>query len=182
MPSGGSLSYGYDPSSGFLSGGTLADGSTMSLAYSYDTTALCTAVTYQDPSGGGTHRDKTVYLTANVSFGYEPGFAVPQAVGLVRLVINNNDEVSYLNIPYPGASMTYVYEGANSLKHLYYYYIRQCVYGTSWNCAGRKFLRCHFYDRTDVQLLLLQHNRQQSLPADTDFVPRRHRPHGKLFL
>lgn len=112
LPNAESLTYDY--TGGILTDVTLPDGSEASIALSTDSTSNCAVFQFDDPGASGVHRRKKVHMHG--AAGAWGGNLVSIADFHVRIVINGEEEVSYLSIPYQWASL--IYEGRGRLKQV----------------------------------------------------------------
>ncbi|QDT57272.1 tRNA(Glu)-specific nuclease WapA precursor [Caulifigura coniformis] len=110
LPNSESLTYGY--TGGILTDVTLPDGSEATISLTTDSTSNCGVFQFDDPGATGVHRRKKVHMHG--AAGSWNGNLVSIAEYHVRLVINGEDEVSYLSIPYDWYSL--IYEGRGRLK------------------------------------------------------------------
>lgn len=110
------INYGYNAVE--LNQITFPNGDVSTFTSSFDIDSNCIKVVYSDAAASGTHRTKDVYLSTNYTM--IPDFeedVYPTAASLVRMVVNGNGEVTYLNLISPvGGVKVYVYEGKGSLK------------------------------------------------------------------
>ena len=132
LPNGTTVSYSY--SGGYLSGVQHADGTQSTITRSFEPVSQCTVVHYFDASAEESHRAKDVYLTTNyVISPDDPDEIFPQGAQLIRMVINGNNEVTYLNIPHPVYTLAWVLDG-NVLKQIYCGW--QVQYATSFDLGN----------------------------------------------
>jgi len=123
LPNGENLQYQY--AGGKLSGVVLPDSTQSAFTYGFDNASQCSTIFYDDVAADGTHRRKTVYLSNNYAIPNiteENAQIVNQASLLVRMVVNGDNEVSYLNAPNPNHASNneiLIYEGAGSLRRLH---------------------------------------------------------------
>ena len=131
LPDGETVEYGY--TDGFLSSVDHPDGSTSTFGRTFDDTALCTVLAYDDVAAGPKHRRKKVYLSPQVTQEVDAALVYPLAGNLCRMMLNGDDEVTYLNMTHPGYTMFYVYEGGTKLKKFTEYLDRwQLEYAADW--------------------------------------------------
>lgn len=117
LPNGHSIGYSY--ADGHLSGVAHPDSTASTFTYGWDEDSGCTVLGYDDAAAEGTHRRKQVYVTTNfVLAEHAQGRFMPTSAQLVRMVVDAAGVVSYLNIPHPAATASYVYEGGRALKYV----------------------------------------------------------------
>ncbi|MBI3828860.1 MAG: RHS repeat protein [Planctomycetes bacterium] len=132
MPNGTSVSYSY--TDGYLSGVQLPDGTTSTITRAYDADSNTTEVSYFDAAASGTHRNKKSYLSTNFTLQPDqPDDIFPTSAQLVRMVVNGNNEVAYLNIPDPLYTRVWVFEGNGLLKQVYCNW--DVKYAASWSIS-----------------------------------------------
>ncbi|HYE04514.1 MAG TPA: RHS repeat-associated core domain-containing protein [Planctomycetota bacterium] len=131
LPGGQAIHYGY-AGDGFLASVDLPDGTRSTFDRAYDPVSRCIVVTMFEAAAEAEHRAKRVYLTTNFTVLPSVGdFAYPQSAQLVRMVVNGEDEVAYLNIPHPQYTEGYVYEGRHRLRQVGYDWFSR--YARSWS-------------------------------------------------
>jgi YD repeat-containing protein len=97
-PNGAIIQYSY--TNGLLTGVAFPDGTSSVFTYAPDAAGKCTVAGYDDAAADGTHRRKQVYLTNNFSATItttDPYLTYNQASNLVRLILDGNGDVTYLN-------------------------------------------------------------------------------------
>jgi RHS repeat-associated protein len=119
LPNGHSVQYQY--LNGQLSEVLLPDGTSSSFSAEYEPNSECTVLNYDDAAADGTHRRKRAYLTNNFSILVSKVTNIASiwnnASMLVRMVVNGDNEITYLNIPHPTMSWVFkIYEGAGRVK------------------------------------------------------------------
>ncbi|MFN9419002.1 MAG: hypothetical protein ACK578_16130, partial [Pirellula sp.] len=105
------------------------DGSISTFTYGFDAESNCTTVVFSDPMAvlRGGHRNKTVYFTGGMSASLSGVW--PVSVNCVRMVVNGENELSYLALPMlpiigeyeygfspDPAFSKFIYEGGGKLK------------------------------------------------------------------
>lgn len=95
------------------------DGTESTVAKSFDNDTGCNIIEIFDATAQATHRKKKVFLTSSIR--YLPtgdDKIIPQSEGMVRMVANGDDEVSYFNYPGPNPIFPLIYEGPGRLKKI----------------------------------------------------------------
>ncbi len=115
VPNGGTVIYSYTGE--ILTGVTQLDGTTSSFTFGYDATLQADTVLINDNAAGGTHRNKTLYISQNTftipGQNGDPDTVVNQPAGCIRQVKNGAGEVSYRN--WEVGNVIYTYLGGNKL-------------------------------------------------------------------
>ncbi|WP_218933568.1 RHS repeat-associated core domain-containing protein [Rubripirellula lacrimiformis] len=111
LPNSDYIDYGY--AGGFLSTVDYPDGTQTTISYAAGTNGLV-EMDFEDVAAAPKHRRKTVSLTGSVAT--VNGSVVPTAVGLTRVVVNGEDEVTYLNGAGESSIKGVIYEGGGRLK------------------------------------------------------------------
>ncbi|MCK6472736.1 MAG: hypothetical protein L6R28_13420 [Planctomycetes bacterium] len=115
FPNGTFAEYAY--TDGFLSSVSLPDATTSTITRAFNVPSNCITVEYRDAAAEGTHRNKTIYLTTQYTLiGGQIDDLFPTSGQLIRMAVNGDDEVTYLNIPHSAQTRIYVYEGNGVLK------------------------------------------------------------------
>ncbi len=95
------------------------DGTKSTVAKSFDNDTGCNVIEIFDAAAEATHRKKKVFLTSSIRYlptGNDE--IIAQSEGMVRMVANGDDEVSYFNYPGPLPIFPLVYEGPGRLKKI----------------------------------------------------------------
>jgi RHS repeat-associated protein len=82
-----------------LSGVTHADGTQSQWTVTYDTTTACQVLTFNDPAAGGTHRNKSIYLTVDGWMQPVDGSFRNQPGRLFRMSVNGEGELCNVSLP-----------------------------------------------------------------------------------
>ena len=131
VPNGETLAYDY--TDGYLSDVAHPDGTATTIDRSFDSVSNCTVVQYFDAAAPPMDRKVKAYLTSNYTT-YDstvPDDIFPQSASLVRMIVNGEGEVSYLNIPDPEYTRACIFEGNGLMKHVYLG--AETKYATSWS-------------------------------------------------
>ena len=131
-PNGHEIRYVYGDEgatsfNGQLSSVVHPDGTVSTITYGTEEEfSQTTTVAFNDASASGTHRNKTAYLSNNMMIdvrqGGTPAESVPvissQSSLMVRIVVNGEGEVAYLNIPDPTNTFlnNLIYEGSGRAR------------------------------------------------------------------